>query len=143
VAGAQSAGGTSQVYGREVKYFMKGKEVVASPKIENYKFGEIVIDGRRYSSDVIVYPDRIDSQWWRKEGHSLEPADVPEVLQAPPEVLVIGQGNPGRMDVPAETRRKLEETGIEVIVEPTTQACDTYNRLRGKRRVVAALHLTC
>lgn len=116
---------------------------MASPKIDSYKFGEIVIDGRRYSSDVIVYPDRVDSQWWRREGHSLEPADVPEVLQAPPDVLVIGQGNPGRMDVPAETRRRLEEAGIEVLVEPTTRACDTYNRLRGKRRVVAALHLTC
>jgi hypothetical protein len=116
---------------------------MAVPKIESYQFGEIVIDGQRYSSDVIVYPDRIDSQWWRKEGHSLEPADVWEILQAPPEVLVIGQGNPGRMDVPAVTWRKLEEAGIEVIVEPTTRACDTYNRLRLKRRVVAALHLTC
>jgi hypothetical protein len=116
---------------------------MAGPKIESYQFGEIVIDGRRYSADVIIYPDRIDSQWWRKEGHSLVPADLWEVLQAPPEILVIGQGSPGRMDVPAETRRKFEEAGIEVIVEPTTQACDTYNRLRGKRRVVAALHLTC
>jgi hypothetical protein len=117
--------------------------MTAAPKIESYRFGEIVIDGRRYSSDVIVYPDRVDSRWWRQEGHSLLPTDVWEVLQTPPDVLVIGQGSPGRMDVPSETRRQLQETGLEVIVEPTEQACKTYNRLRSKRRVVAALHLTC
>jgi hypothetical protein len=37
---------------------------MAVPKIESYHFGEIVIDGRRYSSDVIIYPDRVEGQWW-------------------------------------------------------------------------------
>jgi hypothetical protein len=77
------------------------------------------------------------------QDHSLSPSDVWEVLQTPPEVLVIGQGNPGCMDVPAETLRQLQDAGILVIVEPTERACKTYNRLRGKRRIVAALHLTC
>jgi hypothetical protein len=112
-------------------------------RIESYRFGEIVIDGHRYSNDVIIYPDRIDGNWWRQDGHSLVPADVWEVLQAPPEVLVIGQGSAGRMDVPVDTVRKLQEAGIEVIVEPTGRACETYNRLCGNRQVVAALHLTC
>jgi hypothetical protein len=119
------------------------KVMMAAPKIESYRFGEIIIDGRRYSSDVIVYPDRVDSHWWRQDGHSLSPTDVWEVLQTPSDVLVIGQGSPGRMDVPAETRRQLQDAGMEVIVEPTEQACKTYNRLRRKRRTVAALHLTC
>jgi hypothetical protein len=92
---------------------------------------------------VIIYPDRVDGHWWREEGHSLATTDVWEVLQSPPEVLVIGQGDSGRMDVPDETQRELQEAGIQVIAEPTASACETYNRLRGKRRVVAALHLTC
>ena len=116
---------------------------MAAPRIEGYRFGEIVIQGRRYSSDVIVYPDRIQDQWWRQKGHSLSPSDIGELMKEPPEVLVIGQGSAGRMDVPAETRRRLEEAGMEVIAEPTADACKTYNRLCGKSRVVAALHLTC
>jgi hypothetical protein len=116
---------------------------MAIPKIDSYHFGEIVIDRRRYSSDVIIYPDRVDGHWRREEGHSLATTDVWEVLQSPPEVLVIGQGDSGRMDVPDETQRELQEAGIQVIAEPTASACETYNRLRGKRRVVAALHLTC
>lgn len=116
---------------------------MAVPKIDRYHFGEIVIDGKRYSGDVIVYPDRVESGWWRQEGHSLAPEDIWEVLQSPPEVLVIGQGSSSRMEVPLQTRRKLSEVGIQVIAEPTDQACETYNQLRLKRRVVAALHLTC
>ena len=121
----------------------KVRIALEAPKIESYHFGEIVVNGRRYSSDVIIYPDRIKDQWWRQEGHSLLVSDVWELMQEPPEVLVIGQGSVGRMDVPAETRHALQEAGIEVIVEPTAQACKTYNRLREKRQVIAALHLTC
>ena len=95
------------------------------PKIESYRFGQIVIDGRRYDRDVIIYPDRVDGQWWREEGHSVAPADLWGVLQAPPELLVIGQGSPGLMDVPAATLQRLQQAGIEVIVEPTGRACNT------------------
>ncbi len=113
------------------------------PNVDRYRFGEIVVDGRQYSTDVIIYPDHVEDRWWREKGHSLSLRDVQPMLQTPPEVLVIGQGSIGRMAVPAETRRRLQAAGIEVIAEPTAQACETYNRLRGNRRVVAALHLTC
>jgi hypothetical protein len=113
------------------------------PRIEDYRFGRIVIDGQSYTHDVIIYPDRVDGSWWRKEGHRLAPEDLPEVLRRPPEVLVIGQGNPGLMAVPPETRRRFEEAGIALVVEPTARACETYNRLSREKRTVAALHLTC
>lgn len=114
-----------------------------TPGIDSYRFGEIVIDGRRYTHDVIIYPDHVDGSWWRAEGHSVAPSDLQEVLESHPAVLVIGQGSPGHMEVPGETRRKLEQGGIELIVQPTSEASATYNRLRDVRRVVAALHLTC
>lgn len=113
------------------------------PQIQDYRFGHIVVDGQSYTRDLIIYPDRVQGNWWRKEGHRLSPDDLPQVLQAPPEVLVVGQGSPGLMVVPAETRQRLEQAGITVIVEPTAQAWQTYNRLRQERRTVAALHLTC
>jgi hypothetical protein len=37
--------------------------------IDKYSFGSITIDGRTYDTDVIIYPERIDDRWWRKEGH--------------------------------------------------------------------------
>jgi hypothetical protein len=116
---------------------------MAAPRIDSYRFGQVVIDGESHRRDVIIYPDHVERGWRREEGHSLSPADLWEVLQMRPEVLVIGQGTASRMDVPGETAQVLEAAGIEVIAEPTGQACDTYNRLRETRRVVAALHLTC
>jgi hypothetical protein len=34
--------------------------------IESYDFGRIVIDGRKFGSDVAIFPYRIDGNWWRK-----------------------------------------------------------------------------
>jgi len=112
--------------------------------IEHYEFGRIVIDGKSYSSDVIIYPDRVDPDWWREEGHRLSPVDLWEVVRAKPEVLVVGTGYSGLMDVPPETMKHLQEHGIKVIVQRTTQACQTYNRLTKEgKKAIAALHLTC
>lgn len=111
--------------------------------IESYSFGRIVIDGQAYTSDVIIYPDRVDAHWWRKEGHRLDRHDLTEVVAEKPEVLVVGTGHSGLMGVPEETRKYLESEGIEVIAEVTGQAYQTYNRLSGSKKVIAALHLTC
>ncbi|RMG68146.1 MAG: hypothetical protein D6710_10540 [Nitrospirae bacterium] len=111
-------------------------------RIEHYSFGRITVDGKTYSKDVIIFPDRVLSPWWRKEGHSLCLEDLAEVLKEPPEVLVIGKGYAGVMRVPDDTLKALRQRNIEVIVQRTTQAVRTFNQLEG-RRAIAALHLTC
>jgi hypothetical protein len=112
--------------------------------VDAYSFGEIRIDGKPYTSDVIVWPGRVKSPWWRAEGHNLCPADLDEVLRAPPKVLVIGTGYYGRMRVPPETLSALQAQGIEVHVGKTSEAVAELNRLaRESADVVAALHLTC
>ena len=112
--------------------------------IEDYSFGRIVINGKTYTSDVIVFPDRVMSDWWRNEGHELCPADLWEVVQAKPEVLVVGTGHSGLMRVLPETEKYLKAQGIKLVAERTAEACRTFNRLlRSGKKVVAALHLTC
>jgi hypothetical protein len=111
--------------------------------IDSYRFGEIIIQGKKYTSDVIIFPSRVHSQWWRKEGHELQPEDLKMVVAERPEAVVIGTGSHGAMQISPETRRYLEKQGIELIAQVTAQACRTYNQLRESRKVVAALHLTC
>lgn len=111
--------------------------------IDSYLFGQIVIDGNRYTSDVIIFPDHVSDNWWRKEGHSLHVDDIGEILREKPEVLVVGTGSSGLVRVPEGTRKRIKSEGIELVVEPTEKACETFNRLSKSRRVVAALHLTC
>ena len=115
-----------------------------SGMIDSYSFGEIKVDGVRYTRDLIILPSGVKPNWWRREGHRLCIEDLEEVLEERPEVLVIGTGYSGLMRVPEELIRRLREMGIEVVAQRTGEAWKTYNRLLGEgRRVAAALHLTC
>jgi len=112
-------------------------------KIESYRFGEIVIEGERYTADVIVFPDRVRAGWWRKQGHLLQLEDLHEALGEGPEALIVGTGAHGCMKVAPEVMAHAKELGIELLAFDTTAACQTFNQLVGKRKVVAVLHLTC
>jgi len=111
--------------------------------IEHYSFGSITIDGRTYTSDVVIYPGKVDSSWWRKEGHNLQIADLTEVIKAKPDILIIGTGEYGVMKVPKETISHCESRNIEVHVEQTDRAVELFNQLQKDKIVIAALHLTC
>jgi hypothetical protein len=117
--------------------------MIPYPRIEAYKFGEIIIDGIRYTNDVIIFPDRVMPDWWRESGHSLSLNDLDEVLKAQPEVLIIGIGAQGRVNIPSSTSQELEELGIGLIALPTDKACSEYEKLAQEGKVIAALHLTC
>ena len=112
--------------------------------IDDYDFGQIVIDGQTYQSDVLIYPDRVVADWWRVAGHELAVADLSRVLADPPQVLVVGTGRYGRMIVLPETKRALVKHNVRLIVQPTQEACQSYNQTaEAGTRVIAALHLTC
>ncbi len=112
-------------------------------KIDSYTFGSLVVDGEMYTSDVIIYPGRVDPSWWRTEGHRLRPADLALALDAKPEVLIVGTGYSGMMVVPEETKNHIRSKGIEIYIETTGRAVDLFNSMQGKKTIIAALHLTC
>jgi hypothetical protein len=111
--------------------------------IEHYSFGTITIDGKTYNSDVIIYPDKVDPSWWRKEGHSLRIVDLQNVVSFNPEILIVGTGHSGAMVVPEETTAYLKGRNIEVHAVRTGKAVELFNKHQNEKRVVAALHLTC
>jgi len=113
-------------------------------KIDSYSFGHIEINGRAYISDVIVYSDRVDSSWWRKEGHSLFPEDIVDILNAKPDILILGTGFFGMMTVPKSTLDRITSSGIEVRAFRTVKAVELFNALQDKKSaVIAAFHITC
>ena len=113
------------------------------PHIQSYSFGKITVDGTDYTADLIILPGGVRPRWWRKEGHNLKQADLQEVIEAQPTVLVIGTGNVGMMQVPQETLDYLTAHNIRVEVERTAAACQRYNELAKSEQAAAALHLTC
>ncbi|MGE5301141.1 MAG: Mth938-like domain-containing protein [Acidobacteriota bacterium] len=111
--------------------------------IDDYAFGKIVIDGQSYTSDVIIYPDRVDASWWRKEGHTLREADLSDILAEAPEILVIGTGFSGVMQVPEQTANFLKSKGIGVYIEKTGRAVQLFNEKKAAGKIIGAFHLTC
>ncbi len=113
-------------------------------KIEKYSFGSITINRKEYTKDVIIFPDKVFSPWWREEGHSLSLKDLKEVIEAKPSLLIIGTGAYGVMNVPNETLKKLEEKNIDTVFAKTGEAVKLYNeKLQENKNIIACLHLTC
>jgi hypothetical protein len=111
--------------------------------IDSYSFGAMVINGRANTSDLILYPEKIDSKWWRAKSHHCSLADLAAALVTVPKILIIGTGDPGLMLVDDDLLHYCADNGIELSVLPTAQAVDTYNGCPDQVAVIAAFHLTC
>ena len=56
----------------------------------------------------------------------------------------MGTGYAGRMRIADDLKRLLEEKRIRLVYKPTTDAVETFNRMRAEgNNVSGAFHLTC
>jgi hypothetical protein len=115
---------------------------VSMPRIEGYDFGRVVVDGVEQTRDVIVLPDRVVTNWWRADGHTLVLADLDDVLEELPPHLVVGTGAYGQMRPDPDAVEQLREREVQVEALPTPDAVRRYSEL-DPRSTAAALHLTC
>ncbi len=112
--------------------------------IERYSFGNILINGHSYISDLIIFPHRISASWWRKDGHNCSLRDLQEAIDFKPNALIIGTGARGTMKVDPEVVRFFEHNNNMILIEqPTDRAVNIFNKFNiDSIRVVAALHLS-
>jgi len=112
--------------------------------IESYHFGNIVIDGRRYTSDLIIYPDgKIVDGWWRQSGHVMTQSDIEALIASKPDVIVVGTGASGQLKPEHGIEKILNEKGIKMVSAPSSQALKRFNELSPSSKVGACFHLTC
>ncbi|MDY0223073.1 MAG: MTH938/NDUFAF3 family protein [Desulfobacterium sp.] len=114
-------------------------------KINGYAFGKMVVEGREFTSDLIIYPDgRIQENWWRSQGHLLLLDDITPVFDSAPDKLVIGTGARGMMKVSEEVLALCNNCGIKAEACRTAMAVERFNESVEAGTVVAAcFHLTC
>jgi len=109
-----------------------------------FSFGRIVVDGQTCNNDIKIVSGRLVSNWWRKSGHTVEIEDVQDVIDSDSTILVIGKGQPGYMRVTESLREHLEKNDIELIVEQTSDAIQTFSRLmQAGKQVSAGFHVGC
>jgi len=109
--------------------------------IEAYDSEHIRISGRDYRAGIAVSAGRIVTDWGPARIDDLEAGHLAPLLDAEPQVVVIGTGPRQRFPDPTVYFALLER-GIGVEFMDTGAACRTYNILVSEgRRVVAALIL--
>ncbi|MCR4391418.1 MAG: MTH938/NDUFAF3 family protein [Candidatus Acetothermia bacterium] len=111
-------------------------------RLTGYRFGRIEVDGVPYHHDLAILETAV-REWRRREGHRVHPEDIQDALAERPELLIVGTGHSGLLQVTAEVAWLLADRGIELLAVKTAEAVDAYNDLARAKRVCAMLHLTC
>jgi hypothetical protein len=112
--------------------------------IEEYKGGRMTVNGLAYEQDLKLLGEEVVPEWWRERDHRLEKKDIEDILAWHPDVLVVGQGFAGHMQVGDSVRSSLSEQGIDLAARETGEAVKLYNDLHSKgAKVAGAFHLTC
>ena len=117
-------------------------------KVDNYIFGCITIDRKDYKDDVMITPDgAVISRKMELSNtdHDLSEEEINVLIDMSPEIIVIGNGKSGVLQVSPEAREACVSNGIQLIVDKTPDVINKFNYLAkdGRQRVAALFHITC
>ena len=117
-------------------------------KFDSTSFGSVTIDGKRYS-DVLVIEGKVmprKRDLLRKvfgTSHKISEDEAGQLLKGAPQVVIIGSGQSGVLEVDESIRKELSQKA-ELIILQTPGAIKKFNELAclGKK-VNALIHTTC
>jgi len=119
------------------------------PKIDSTKFGEIVIAGKKYSQVLIIGEKIIERDYDKLKklfgtAHKIADWEIAMLLSSDSEVIVIGTGQDGLLEVDNEFLKRMSGCRIKIFLDKTPQAIRIYNeQLELGGRVNALIHTTC
>jgi hypothetical protein len=110
-------------------------------------FGEIEIEGRRYTHDVVIEAGEVatrhkkPSKPYRAEfGHT--PLSADERIPWGGPRLIVGTGESGALPILSAVRAEAERRQVELIDVPTQEALRLIDELDAAD-VYAVIHVTC
>ena len=121
-------------------------------KIDGTEFGSITIDGKRYDHDVVIFLQKIEKRKKKiskkkyGSGHEFCKEEMEEYLKTVDniDIVVVGTGQNGVLHLLDETRKMLEDKGIEVIDCEKPEAIKDFNqRIKTQENMVGIFHVTC
>ena len=111
------------------------------------KFGEIEVEGTRYTHDVVIDGGKVrkrkkgpSKQFREKFGHT--PLSAEEDIPWGCKRLIVGTSTHGGLPVMDEVLAEAKRRGIEVISAPTLEVCQLLKEVK-KGQAYAILHCTC
>lgn len=119
-----------------------------SPRVEQDGWGFVEVESLGRVRDAKLWPGGGRAWDWNETGThhqpGIQPADLAELLDHDPDIVVLSRGRELRLQTTAEAVALLGSRGVDVVQDETGAAIAAYNRLAGEgRRVAAVLHSTC
>lgn len=117
-------------------------------KIDELTFGSIVVEGKKYRRDVLIFSDGMVKR--RKGGflmfgrHKIKKQELEELSQGQPEIIIVGTGTNGAAHIAPEAESWAKGKNLSLLVQPSYDAVARLNALAEQKKNVAALiHITC
>ena len=109
-------------------------------RIKGSDFGKITIDGRTYEHDVIIRLSG-DVEKRRKKlskrqygtSHMISKAEAKFVFEKGCDVVIVGSGHQGNVQLSPEARDYFQKKRCNVILQPTPEAIRTFNRSKAHK----------
>lgn len=111
-------------------------------QIDSTSFGSITVGGKRYAHDVWIFADGSIRRRDRDHEFTLDELDI--LLDGRPEVVIVGTGQSGCVEIDEDAAREAGRRGIKIISDVTPNALKQYNEaVKAKRKAAGAFHTTC
>jgi glucokinase len=118
------------------------------PEITNIGFGKITVGRETYDCDVVISVggkvkrrDESVAKEMYGTSHTVGVKELAKVCKGGPEILFVGAGKSGQVELTEDARRFLAQRLIRCEVQPTVKAVECYNK--SNRRKAALMHVTC
>ena len=115
-------------------------------KVDSFSFGSIVIEGKQYNRDVLIFPDGTvrprPGGFWRFGSHTIKKEELDRLAQVGADEIVVGTGIDPIARLTPDAESWANETKLNLTVVASPEAVDRFNRLveEGKR-VSALIHI--
>ena len=112
--------------------------------IDSTEFGSITVGGRTYYSDVLIDWNGRVEEVKLQTRHLFDEPDFSKIKERRPEILIVGTGQSGLVEVSEKVKKTCEELGIELKEAPSKEAIELFNEaLREGKKAIAFIHVTC
>lgn len=108
-----------------------------------------MIDNKKYGQ-VLIIGDKVTERKYEKlkelfgTSHKIGSWEIDQLLENSPEIIMVGTGQDGQLEISENLLNKAKEKNIEIIAAITPETIKIYNeKVKVGKIVNALIHTTC
>ena len=111
------------------------------PKINNLAFGTIIVDGKKFNTDVAVSWDGEVIE--REKSHLFSKKELMDLIMLKdPELVIVGTGTAGSVKIDPAAIEFAKSEGIRLLAFQNDKIVDEFDKHSRNKKVVAVIHIT-